>query len=125
MPNAEVAPNQGPILGLVAQIAGAHRVLEFGTLVGYSTLWLARAVGPQGHVVTLELEPVNAEIARKNLERAGVTDRVNVQVGLAVDSAHRLIDEGVEPFDLLLIDADKPNNPRYLAASLRLAHRVL
>ncbi|WP_108250022.1 O-methyltransferase [Planctomonas deserti] len=120
MPNAEVAPNQGAFLGLLAQIAGARRVLEFGTLAGYSTLWCARAVGADGRVVTFELEETNAAVARRNLERAGVADRVDVVVGAAAASAQRLIDEGAEPFDLVFIDADKPSNPVYLAAALQL-----
>jgi predicted O-methyltransferase YrrM len=120
MPQAEVAPNQGALLGLIARLAGARRVLEFGALAGYSTIWLARAVGEAGHIVTLELDAANAAIARANLERAGVADRVEVLVGPAEESARRLIAAGAGPFDLVFIDADKPNNPRYLAAALEL-----
>lgn len=120
MPNAEVAANQGSLLGLVAQMTGARRVVEFGTLAGYSTIWLARAVGPEGRVVTFELEEQNAAVARANLERAGVGHRVDVHVGPAVQSAQQLVDEGTEPFDLVFIDADKPSNPAYLDAALRL-----
>jgi predicted O-methyltransferase YrrM len=120
MPRAEVAPNQGQLLAMVCRIAGARRVLEFGTLAGYSTLWLARAVGEQGHVTSLELEEQNAEIARANLERAGVAERVDVIVGPAADSAQRLIEAAAEPYDVVFIDADKPSNPAYLKASLAL-----
>ncbi len=120
MPNAEVAANQGALLGLVAQMTGARRVLEFGTLAGYSTIWLARAVGPEGRVVTFELEEQNAAVARANLERAGVSDRVDVCVGPAAHSAQDLVDAETEPFDLVFIDADKPSNPAYLDAALRL-----
>lgn len=120
MPSAEVAPNQGALLGLLTQIAGARRVLEFGTLAGYSTIWLARAVGPHGRVVSLELDEKNADIARANFERAGLTDRVDVLVGPASQSARQLIDAEVEPFDLVFIDADKPSNPAYLEAALSL-----
>lgn len=120
MPNAAVTANQGAFLALLTQIANARRVLEFGTLAGYSTIWFARAVGSEGHVVTLELEESNAAIARKNFQRAGVTDRVTVTVGAAIESAKQLIDDGVEPFDLVFIDADKPSNPQYLAAALQL-----
>ncbi|MGO1769405.1 MAG: O-methyltransferase [Microbacterium sp.] len=120
MPNAEVAANQGALLGLLAQIGGVRRILEFGTLAGYSTVWFARAVGAGGRVVTFELEEQNAGVARENLERAGVGDRVDVIVGPAAASAHALIEEGVEPFDLVFIDADKPSNPVYLAAALEL-----
>lgn len=123
MPNAEVAPNQGALLGLLAQIAGARRVLEFGTLAGYSTIWLARAVGPEGRVVTLELEEANARVARASFERAGLTDRIDVLVGPAALSAQHLIDAETEPFDLVFIDADKPSNPAYLDAALQLTTR--
>ena len=119
-PHIEVAPNQGALLSLLAQMTGATRVLEFGTLAGYSTLWFARAVGEGGRVVSLELEEQNAAIARENLDRAGMGDRVDVLVGPAADSAQRLVADGVEPFDLVFIDADKPNNPLYLEAALSL-----
>lgn len=121
MPQAEVAPNQGRLLALLVQMTGAARVLEFGTLAGYSTVWLARAVGSHGHVTTLEVAEQNAAVARDNLERAGVLDRVNIIIGPAAGSAQRLIDDGVEPFDFVFIDADKPSNPVYLAASLVLS----
>lgn len=120
MPRAEVAPNQGRLLALLCAIAGARRVLEFGTLAGYSTVWFARAVGASGRVTTLELEEGNAVIARRNLERAGVADRVEVLVGPAAESARALIEAGTEPFDLVFIDADKPSNPAYLEASMEL-----
>lgn len=120
MPNAEVAANQGALLGLITQIAGAERVLEFGTLAGYSTIWFARAVGDQGRVVSLELEGQNADAARSNFARAGVSEVVEVIVGPAARSAQELIDAGAEPFDLVFIDADKPNNPAYLEAALEL-----
>lgn len=121
MPSAEVAPNQGRLLALLAQMSGARRVLEFGTLAGYSTVWLARAVGAQGHVTTFEVAEQNATVARDNLERAGVLNRVDIVVGPAAGSAQRLIDDGAEPFDFVFIDADKPSNPVYLAASLMLS----
>ncbi len=122
MPNAEVAPNQGALLGLLTQVAGARRVLEFGTLAGYSTIWFARAVGPDGHVVTLELEAGNAEVARANFARAGVSDRIDVLVGPATQSAEQLIGSNAEAFDVVFIDADKPNNPAYLDAALKLTN---
>jgi predicted O-methyltransferase YrrM len=120
MPNAEVAANQGAFLALLAHTAGARRVLEFGTLAGYSTIWLARAVGEGARVVTLELDERNATVARENLANAGVSDRVDVVVGPAADSAMALIDAGEEPFDVVFIDADKPSNPRYLELALML-----
>lgn len=121
MPRAEVAPNQGRLLALLAQTGGARRVLEFGTLAGYSTIWLARAVGGSGLVTTLELDEQNATVARTNLDRAGVGGWVEVVVGPAAASAQRLVEEGVEPYDFVFIDADKPSNPAYLEASLRLS----
>jgi len=120
MPNAEVAANQGALLALLARIGGARRILEFGTLAGDSTIWLARAVGPAGHVTTLELEEHNAEIARANLVRAKVSERVEIMVGPATDSSERLVEGGTDPYDLVFIDADKPSNPRYLAAAIEL-----
>jgi predicted O-methyltransferase YrrM len=120
MPDAEVAANQGALLGLLTQIAGAKRVLEFGTLAGYSTIWFARAVGPTGHVVTLKLDQNNADVAQANFERAQLADRIDLRVGPAADSAQQLIDADSEPFDLVFIDADKPSNPTYLDAALKL-----
>ena len=120
MPNAEVAANQGALLGLITRISGARRVLEFGTLAGYSTIWFASAVGPEWRVVTMELEEDNARVARENLDRAGVSSQVSVVVGPAADSAATLIAQGEPPFDLVFIDADKPSNPIYLDAALRL-----
>ncbi len=120
MPNAEVAPNQGALLSILTTMVGASRVLEFGTLVGYSTIWFARAVGEAGQVVTLEVDDHNAGLARANFERAGVSGRIEVIVGPAGESADRLVANGAEPFDVVFIDADKPNNPAYLKAALAL-----
>lgn len=119
-PGIAVSPPQGKLLALIAEMIGARRALEFGTLAGYSTLWLARAVGPSGQVVSLELQEQNAAVARENLAAAGVGDRVEVRVGPATETAARLVAEGPEPFDLVFIDADKPNNPAYLEAALAL-----
>ena len=121
MPQADVSPGQGAFLSVIAQIAGARRVLEFGTLAGYSTIWLARAVGPTGTVTTLEIDEATAAVARDNLERAGVAHRIELVVGPARDSAQALIDAGAAPYDLVFIDADKPNNPHYLEAALKLS----
>ena len=115
-----MAPNQGAFLGLLTKIAGAQRVLEIGCLAGYSAIWFARAVGESGQVVTLELEETNANVARANFERAGVAERVEILLGPAADSAQLLIDAGVEPFDLVFIDADKRGNPLYLDRALEL-----
>ncbi len=117
MPAIEVSPQHGRLLTLYARLAGARRVLEIGTLAGYSTICLARGVGPAGSVVTCEYEPRHAVVARQNLERAGVADRVEVIVGPALDTLPTL--QG--PFDLFFIDADKENNPAYVEAAVGLA----
>jgi predicted O-methyltransferase YrrM len=113
----DVSPLQGKFLHLIARAIGARRILEIGTLGGYSTLWLARAVGEAGRVVTLELQPWNAEVARANLAGAGVGDRVEIRVGAALD----LLPAVEGPFDLVFIDADKASQDAYLAWALKLA----
>ena len=118
LPAIEVAPVNAKFLHLLARIAGARRVLEVGTLGGYSTIWLARALPAGGRVITIEAEPVNASIARANLDRAGVGDRVEVRVGKAADVLPAL-GEG-DPFDLVFIDADKESNTLYLDWAARL-----
>jgi predicted O-methyltransferase YrrM len=122
LPAIEVSPTQGALLALLVRISGARRVLEFGTLAGYSTLWFAEAVGPEGHVTTFEIDPAHAEVARSNFERAGLAHRVRLVEGPAADSAQALVDAGEEPFDLVFIDADKPSNARYLELAVELAH---
>ena len=119
-PPVNVAPNQGKLLHLLARIQGARHILEVGTLGGYSTIWLARALPTGGRLVTLEIDPRHAEVARANLERAGLLDRVILRVGRAVDSLAALADEGAGPFDLVFIDADKPSNPEYFRWAMRL-----
>ncbi|MDN7182215.1 O-methyltransferase [Caballeronia sp. SEWSISQ10-4 2] len=116
-----VAPNQGKFLHLLAKIKGARRILEIGTLGGYSTIWLARALPADGTLVSMEVNQVHAEIARKNIETAGLSSVVTVVVGPAVWSLERLIDDKVEPFDLVFIDADKESNPDYLRLSVKLS----
>jgi predicted O-methyltransferase YrrM len=118
MPPIEVSAQHGKLLAILAKATGASRVLEIGTLAGYSTINLARGVGPTGRVVTLEYEPRHAEIARANLDRAGVADRVEVIVGAALDTLPTLVDG--EPFDLVFIDADKENNVAYVEWAIRL-----
>ncbi|MEU6185482.1 O-methyltransferase [Nocardia sp. NPDC047038] len=120
LPAIDVSPPQGKFLHLLARTVGARRVLEIGTLGGYSTIWLARAVGPKGRVVTLEFAARHAEVARANLDRAGVGDRVEIRVGAALDSLPVLAQEDPEPFDLVFIDADKVNNANYVLWALRL-----
>jgi predicted O-methyltransferase YrrM len=119
MPAIEVSAQHGKLLFLLATATRATRVLEIGTLAGYSTIQLARAVGPGGRVVTLEFEPKHAEVARTNLARAGVDDRVEVIVGAALDTLPTLAGIG-EPFDLIFIDADKENNVAYVQWAIKL-----
>lgn len=121
LPAIDVSPAQGKLLHLLARMCGARRILEIGTLGGYSTIWLARAVPETGRVVTLELDPRHAEVARTNVAAAGLATRVDLRVGPALDSLARLRDEAPEPFDLVFIDADKPNNENYLTAALALS----
>ena len=117
LPPIDVAANQGQLLALLVRITGARRVLEIGTLGGYSTLWMARELPEDGRVITLEYSPQHAVVARENLRLAGVADRVEVIEGPALDSLAALEDS--PPFDLVFIDADKPNNPRYLEWVMR------
>ena len=118
LPSIEVAPLNGKFLHLLARIAGARRILEIGTLGGYSTIWLARALQPGGRVVTIEAEPDVARVARANLDRAGVGASVDILLGRAADVLPRLAD--FEPFDLIFIDADKESNTVYLDWAARL-----
>lgn len=121
LPDIAVAPNQGKLLHLLALTVGARRILEIGTLGGYSTLWLARALPADGVLLTLEIDPVHARVAADSLEQAGVGDLVEVLVGPAVDTLDRLRAEGTEPFDLVFIDADKQNIARYTEQALALS----
>ena len=118
LPQIAVSAQQGKFLCLLAGAIQARRILEIGTLGGFSTIWLARGAGPQGRVVTLEYEPRHAEVARANLQRAGVADRTEVLVGAALDTLPTL---SGGPFDLVFIDADKENNAAYLEWAVRLA----
>jgi predicted O-methyltransferase YrrM len=122
LPAIDVAANQGKLLHLLARGIGARRILEIGTLGGYSTIWLARALALDGWLLSLELQAHHADVARANIERAGLTERVEVRVGPAADSLTALVAEGPEPFDLVFIDADKPGNPAYFERSLDLVH---
>ncbi len=121
LPDIAVSPAQGKLLHLLARIQGARRVLEIGTLGGYSTIWLARALPDDGRLITLEYDPRHAEVARGNLARAGLTDRVEVRTGPALDTLPLLAKEGAAPFDLVFVDADKANNPRYVEWALKLS----
>jgi predicted O-methyltransferase YrrM len=121
MPPIAVSAPQGKLLALLAQIRGARRILEMGTLGGYSTIWLARALPPDGRLISLEVDPRHAEVARANLAAAGVDSIAEVRVGAALDSLPKLADEGAGPFDLVFIDADKPNIPEYVDWSIKLS----
>ena len=118
LPPIDVSATQGKMLFLLAQIAGATRILEIGTLGGYSTIWLARALPDDGRLVTLELDPHHAAVARTNLERAGVSGKVDIRVGPAVESLAAMNDEA--PFDFVFIDADKQSNAQYVREAIRL-----
>lgn len=117
LPAINVAPNQGKLLQLLAEMVGATRILEIGTLGGYSTIWLARALPPDGQLITLEYEPKHAEVARRNIQRAGLADRVEVKVGPAIETLPSLRGH----FDFSFIDADKASNPDYFAWALKLS----
>lgn len=121
LPEIQVSPNEGKLLRLLAEIAGARRILEIGTLGGYSTIYLARALPESGVVVSLELDREHAEVARRNIERAGLAGRVEVRVGDARELLAAMVEEGTEPFDLIFIDADKGNYPEYLERAVELS----
>jgi predicted O-methyltransferase YrrM len=120
LPEINVAPNQGKLLMLLAQIQGARHILEIGTLGAYSTIWLARALPADGELVTLELNPQYAELASANVERAGLGHLIKIKVGQARDSLRALIAEHTDPFDLVFIDADKQSTPEYFELALEL-----
>ncbi|WP_306894767.1 O-methyltransferase [Agromyces albus] len=122
LPAIEVTPLAGKLLHLLARMSGARRVLEIGTLGGYSTIWLARGIPHDGRVVTLELEQRHADVALANLERAGVSEKVDIVVGRAADTLPRIAERIDEPFDLVFIDADKESNTIYLDWAIRLGH---
>ena len=120
LPEINVAPNQGKLLMLLAQAMGARKILEVGTLGGYSTIWLARGLAPGGSLFTLEANADYAKVAEANLARAGVADRVEIRVGRALDTLPQLVAEGAGPFDLVFIDADKPPTTEYFQWALKL-----
>ena len=121
LPAIDVSPAQGKFLYLLAKSIGALRILEVGTLGAYSTIWLARSLPPDGSLITLEIDPHHAEVARRNLERAGVAERAEVRIGPALDSLAALASEHAEPFDLVFVDADKEHNADYVQAAIGLA----
>src|SRR3984885_9419051 len=123
LPTISVSPSQGKLLMLLAQLAGASRILEIGTLGGYSSIWLARALKPGGRLITLEANPKHAEVARANIAHAGFASVVEVRLGDARAGIQQLVEEGAAPFDLIFIDADKSGIPHYVEWSLKLSHR--
>lgn len=121
LPAIDVAPSQGKLLHLLARVQGARRILEIGTLGGYSTIWLARALPADGQLITLELDPKHAAVASSNIQRAGLSSLVDIRVGPALDSLAKLHAEDPTPFDFIFLDADKPNNPNYLEWAVKLS----
>src|ERR1700730_7673022 len=123
LPAIQVTPNQGKLLHLLARLQGARRILEIGTLGGYSTIWLARALPADGRLITLEADPRYAEVARANIARAGLDAMVDLRVGRALDTLPRIVAEGGGAFDLTFIDADKQSIPEYFRFARKLSAR--
>src|SRR6266404_2692992 len=123
LPPISVSPSQGKLLHLLARAQGARTILEIGTLGGYSTIWLARALPAGGRLITLEFSPKHAAIAGANIARAGLSDLVEIRIGAALDTLAKLQNETSEPFDLIFIDADKPNNSEYVRWAIKLSRR--
>ncbi|MBZ9987850.1 O-methyltransferase [Mesorhizobium sp. BH1-1-5] len=121
LPAIDVSAAQGKLLSLLVRIRGAKTVLEVGTLGGYSSIWMARGLPADGKVVTLELDPHHAKVARSNFVRAGVSDKIDLRVGPALQTLAALANENAHTFDLIFIDADKPNNPNYLTWAMKLS----
>lgn len=122
LPAISVTPNQGKLLRILASSVSARAILEIGTLGGYSTIWLARALPPDGHLITLEASAKHAEVARSNIANAGLAERVEIRVGRALETLPRLAAESKGPFDLIFVDADKQSNPEYFQWALTLSH---
>ena len=121
LPAIQVSSVQGKLLHLLARIMGARNILEIGTLGGYSTIWMARALPEGGRIITLEADPKHAEVARKNFARAGVESKVELRLGKALDTLPKVAEDGLGPFDMFFIDANKSNMPEYFEWSLKLA----
>ncbi len=122
LPSIQVSPSQGMLLHLLARACNARKILEIGTLGGYSTIWLARALPPGGRLITLEANPKHAEISRSNFAQAGLSSVIELRLGPALESLPKLAAEGCGPFDLIFIDANKSSMSEYLDWSLKLAH---
>ena len=123
LPSIAVTPSQGKLLHQLALLVGARRILEVGTLGGYSAIWMARALPPDGKLVTIEIEAKHADVAQKNFVRAGVADRIELRRGRALEELPRIVADGLGPFDLAFIDADKESNPDYFDWALKLSRR--
>jgi len=123
LPSIQVSACQGKLLQLLVQLHGSKTILEIGTLGGYSTIWLARALPPGGRLITLEVDPKHAEVARSNFQRASLSTVIELRVGPAIDTLPSLVAEGRGPFDLIFIDADKPSTPDYFLWALKLSRR--
>jgi caffeoyl-CoA O-methyltransferase len=121
MPPISVSPNQGKFLQIMAILCNAKNILELGTLAGYSTIWMARALPKEGQLITLEADPKHAAVAQKNIERAGLASQVDIRVGKALDILPQLYEEKAGPFDMIFIDADKPPYAEYFQWALRLS----
>jgi predicted O-methyltransferase YrrM len=121
LPAIDVAPNQGRLLQFLVRLTQARKILEIGTLGGYSTIWLARALPPGGRLISLEFNPKHAEVAQANIRLAGLSDRIEIRIGAALDSLPVLEKEGLAPFDFIFVDADKPNNQGYLEWAIKLS----
>jgi caffeoyl-CoA O-methyltransferase len=121
IPLISVSPNQGKFLHLLVRIANARKILELGTLAGYSTIWMARALPEDGKLISLEIDPRHAAVARKNIERAGLSEKVEVQVGKAIDLLSQLVEKKAGPFDMIFIDADKEPYAEYFEWALKLS----
>jgi caffeoyl-CoA O-methyltransferase len=121
IPPISISPNQGKFLQMLAQLCHAKKILEIGTLAGYSTIWLARALPKDGKLITLEYEPLHARVAQKNIDRAGLTSIVEIREGKGLDLLPKLVEEGAGPFDMIFIDADKPPYKEYFDWSLKLS----
>lgn len=121
MPKKNVTPNQGKLLHVLALLSNARRILEIGTLGGYSAVWMARALPDGGRLISIDNEPAHTEVARQNIERAGLSEKVELRIGEAFEILSQMVAEGSAPFDMIFIDADKPPYPRYLQLALRLS----
>ena len=121
IPLINVSPNLGKLLHLFAKLSNAKKILEVGTLAGYSTIWMAKALPEDGKLISLEIDAHHAEVARKNIERAGLSSKVEVRVGKAIDLLPQLVQENAGPFDMIFIDADKPPYTEYFEWALKLS----